>query len=106
MARIAVAQFAPGPDAAENLRGLRRLATEAAEAGAALVAFPEYSSFFERRMGPRFAEHAEPLDGPFTTEVVGLSGELGVTVVFGLVEAAGERFRNAAVAVDGDGIRA
>jgi predicted amidohydrolase len=57
-------------------------------------------------MGPRFAEHAEELDGPFTEAVRATAADLGLTVVFGLVEHAGERFRNAAVAVDADGVRA
>ncbi|MGN6743129.1 MAG: carbon-nitrogen hydrolase family protein [Amnibacterium sp.] len=105
MPTIAVAQFAPGPDRQANLAAVRDLAGRAAAAGAALVAFPEYSSFFEPRMGPRFVEHAEPLDGPFTAAVAAAAGGLGLTIVFGLVEAAGERFRNAAVAVDGGGIR-
>lgn len=106
MPTVAVAQTAPGADPAANLATIRDRAAEAAAAGAALVAFPEYSSFFEPRMGPRFAEHAEPLDGPFTTAVAAAAGELGLTIVFGLVEAAGKRFRNAAVAVDGGGVRA
>jgi predicted amidohydrolase len=103
---VAVAQFAPGPDAGANAGALRRLAEEARDAGADLVAFPEYSSFFEARMGPRFAEHAEDLDGPFTESVRAAAAELGLTIVFGLVERAGERFRNAALAVDPGGIRA
>jgi predicted amidohydrolase len=57
-------------------------------------------------VGERFAAHAEALDGPFTTAVIALAGRLRVTIVVGLVEAAGERFRNTAVAVDGSGVRA
>ena len=104
--QVAVAQFAPGPDPRANADAIRRLAAEARDAGADLVAFPEYSSYFEARMGPRFAEHAEALDGPFTEAVRATAADLGLTVVFGLVEQAGERFRNAAVAVDADGVRA
>ncbi len=101
MPLVAVAQFAPGPDSAANADTMRSLAAEAQALGAALVAFPEYSSFFEPRMGPRFAEHAEDLDGPFTAAMVAAADKAELTVVFGLVERAGERFRNAAVAVDG-----
>ncbi len=104
--QVAVAQFAPGRDPGANAGVLRRLATEARDEGAELVVFPEYSSFFEAPMGPGFAEHAEGLDGPFTGSVRAVAAELGVTVVFGLVERAGERFRNAAVAVDGSGVLA
>ena len=104
--QVAVAQFAPGPEPAANADVLRRLAAQAKDVGADLVAFPEYSSYFEPRMGRRFAEHAEDLDGPFTAEVGRGAAELDLTIVFGLVERAGERFRNAAVAVDRTGVRA
>ena len=106
MPLVAVAQFAPGPDSSANADTMRSLAAEAQALGAALVAFPEYSSFFEPRMGPRFTEHAEDLDGPFTAAMVATAEEADLTVVFGLVERAGERFRNAAVAVDASGVRA
>jgi deaminated glutathione amidase len=104
--QVAVAQFAPGRDPLANAGVLRRLAVEARDEGADVVAFPEYSSYFEAPMGPRFAEHAEDLDGPFTESVRSAAGELGLTIVFGLVERAGERIRNTAVAVDGTGLRA
>lgn len=104
--QVAVAQFAPGRDQPANAGVLRRLAAEARDGGADLVVFPEYSSYFETPMGPGFAAHAEALDGPFTESVRAVAGELGVTVVFGLVERAGERFRNAAVAVDGSRVLA
>lgn len=105
MVRIAVAQFAPGADVARNLADVRDLVAEGADRGAALVVLPEYSSFFEPLMGPRFAAHAQSLDGPFTTAVQDAAAAAGVVVVFGLVEAAaGERFRNTAVAVTADGV--
>jgi predicted amidohydrolase len=105
MVQVAVAQFAPTADVAANLAAVRALVAEAAGRGAALVVLPEYASFFEHRMGPRFAEHAQPLDGPFVEGVRAAAAEHAVVAVFGLVEAAeGERFRNTAVAVDGDGV--
>ena len=104
--QVAVAQFAPGRDPLANAGVLRRLAVEARDEGADLVVFPEFSSYFEAPMGPGFAEHAESLDGPFTESVRAAAAELGVTVVFGLVERAGERIRNAAVAVDRTGVLA
>ncbi|HEV7622797.1 MAG TPA: carbon-nitrogen hydrolase family protein [Amnibacterium sp.] len=104
--QVAVAQFAPGTDARANADAIRRLAGAARDSGADLVAFPEYSSYFDTRMGPRFAEHAEDLDGPFTDAVRAAAADLGLTIVFGLVERAGERFRNAAVAVDAAGVQA
>lgn len=101
---VAVAQFAPGADPEANLATVARLIRGAAEQGAALVVLPEYASFYEQRMGPRFAEHAEPLDGPFTAGVQAVAAEVGVVAVFGLVETAGEKFRNTAVAVSADGV--
>jgi predicted amidohydrolase len=107
MVRVAVAQFAPTADVAGNLDAVRALIADAAAQGAALVVLPEYSSFFERRMGPRFAAHAQPLDGPFVAGVRGAAAEADVVAVFGLVETAeGERFRNTAVAVAADGVLA
>ncbi|GAA2748832.1 carbon-nitrogen hydrolase family protein [Amnibacterium kyonggiense] len=105
MIRVAVAQFAPGVDTAANLDAVRDLIAKAAGQGADLVVLPEYASFFEHRMGPRFAEHAQPLDGPFTAGVQEAAAAAGVVAVFGLVEtASGERFRNTAVAVSGEGV--
>jgi len=104
--QVAVAQFAPGRDPEANAVAMRRLAAEARESGAELVVLPEYSSYFEAPMGPGFREHAEDLEGPTTRAMTAAAGELGLTVVFGLVERAGDRFRNAAVAVDGGGVRA
>ena len=109
MVRVAVAQFAPGPDPEANLAAIRRLVRTAVDRGAALVVLPEYASYFERRMGPSFAEHAEPLDGPFVAAVTALAAESGTVIAFGLVETGGPqggrgRFRNTAVAVSGDGV--
>lgn len=105
MVRIAVAQLAPGADVAANLEAVARLIAEAGEAGAELVVLPEYASFFEPRMGPRFAEHAQSVDGPFIEAVRSAAADAGLVAVLGLVEAAsGERFHNTAVAVSGDGV--
>ncbi len=102
--RVAVAQFAPGDDVAANRAAVERLVREAADAGARLTVLPEYTTFFERRMGPAFAEHAQPVDGPFVGAVQAVAARTGTTVVLGLVESAGERVRNTAVAVDATGV--
>ena len=101
-AAVAVAQFRPGADRAENLRTLRALAETAVARGAALVVFPEYSAFFEPVMGQAFVDAAEPLDGPFVAALGALASELGVHIVAGMLEAAGEhsRFSNTVVALD------
>ncbi|SDK81774.1 Predicted amidohydrolase [Cryobacterium psychrotolerans] len=99
---VAVAQFRPGADRAENLRAMRALTATAVDRGAALVVFPEYSAFFEPVMGPAFVAAAEPLDGPFVVALGELAAEFGVYVVAGMLEqtAGRERFSNTVVAVN------
>ncbi|MFD1720203.1 carbon-nitrogen hydrolase family protein [Amnibacterium endophyticum] len=105
MVRVAVGQFGPGDDVAANLRTATGLVRRAADDGARLVVLPEYASYFTDPMGPGFAAHAQPLDGPFVDGVRDVAATTGATVAFGLVETgAGARFRNAAVAVDGAGV--
>jgi predicted amidohydrolase len=102
---VAIAQFAPGADKAENLATITRLAERAASRGASIVVFPEYSSYFSDPFGDGFLENAEPLDGEFVTALARLAERLGVHVVAGMIEAteAGERFSNAVVAVSPSG---
>lgn len=83
---VAVAQFAPGEDTARNLEQMSRLAGDAANRGALLVVFPEYSSYFTPELGPDWAEHAQGLRGAFTRTLAELAGELGIHIVAGLVE--------------------
>ena len=99
---VAVAQFRPGSDRAENLRAMRALTATAVGRGAALVVFPEYSAFFEPVMGPAFVAAAEPLDGPFVALLGELAAEFGVHVVAGMLEqtAGRDRFSNTVVAVN------
>lgn len=102
---IAVAQFAPGADAAKNLSKIGALAERAADRGARLVVFPEYSSFFVHPLGPAFVEAAESLDGAFVSELAALASSLDIFVVAGLVEKSSEvdKFSNTLVAVAPDG---
>lgn len=103
---VAVAQFAPGPDSAANLEHVTQLATLAAERGANLVVFPEYTSYFNDPMGEDFRRNAQPLDGPFVTALAELAGRLGIHIVAGLLEQTDDasRFANTAIAVDGSGL--
>lgn len=104
---IAVAQFAPGDDETENLERIERLAGEAANRGALLVVFPEYSSYFSSRMaGAEAVEHAQSLHGPFVRSLAELAAELGIHLVAGLIERVvgeTERVANTVVAVGPDG---
>ncbi|MDQ1528404.1 MAG: deaminated glutathione amidase [Actinomycetota bacterium] len=98
---IAVAQFAPLDDAADNLATIRSLCEAAVGRGAKLVVFPEYASYFSPTLGQGFVDAAEPLDGRFIQGVRALAIELDVHLVVGLVERIDEpsRFSNTLVAV-------
>src|SRR4051812_30204233 len=103
---VAVAQFAPGRDAVENLDRITGLATLAVQRGASLVGFPQDSSFFSDPMDGSFPVNAQRLDGRFVSTLVSLGARLGATLVAGMVEQVGQghRFSNTLVAVTGDGI--
>ena len=84
---IAVAQFAPGADERENLERIERLAGDAANRGALLVVFPEYSSYFSTTMaGADAVEHAQTLHGPFVRALAELAKELGIHLIAGMIE--------------------
>ena len=102
---VAVAQFAPGTDRAANLAEIRLLAGTAVARGAGIVVFPEYSAFFEKRMGEASLAAAEPLDGPFVTALGALAADLGVHIVAGLLESTDDpaRVQNTVVALDPTG---
>lgn len=102
---VAVAQFAPGPNSAHNQATIRQLATTAVARGAQLVVFPEYSSFFEPKLGASFVAAAQPLDGEFVAELAALAAELGIHIVAGMLETSADpsRFHNTVVAVDPTG---
>ncbi|WP_395242734.1 nitrilase-related carbon-nitrogen hydrolase [Agromyces sp. MMS24-K17] len=84
---IAVAQFAPGDDAAANLAEIARLAALAAARGARVVVFPEYSSLFTPQAGEAWLAAAEDVEGgAFTTALAGLAAALDVHLVAGMLE--------------------
>ena len=83
---IAVAQFAPGADTDDNLERMSRLAGDAANRGALLVVFPEYSSYFTPAMDASWREHAQTLHGPFVRALAQLASELGIHLVAGMAE--------------------
>ncbi|MEO8907531.1 MAG: carbon-nitrogen hydrolase family protein [Microbacteriaceae bacterium] len=102
---VAVAQFAPGADVEQNLATIRSLAITAADRGARLVVFPEYSSFFVDPVGPAMVEAAQPLDGPFVNAIGALAVELGIHIVVGTIEQVPDvhKFSNTLVALDPNG---
>jgi predicted amidohydrolase len=99
---VAVAQFAPGADAAVNLAEIERLAALAATRGARLVVFPEYSSYFTPDPGQDWQQAAEEVGGPFTERLAAIATRLGVHLVAGMIERLGgdeRRVGNTVVAV-------
>jgi predicted amidohydrolase len=105
---IAVAQFAPAADKQANLVAIEQLVVAASQRGAALVVFPEYSSYFVDPFDDSLAANAEELDGAFVQALTGLAAAHDVCIVAGLLEQAadGRRVRNTVVAVDATGILA
>ncbi|WP_017542547.1 carbon-nitrogen hydrolase family protein [Nocardiopsis prasina] len=108
MVQVAVAQFAPGQDKAENQRSVAELTARAAGRGARVVLFPEYTMFTAPRTDQRFVEAAEPLDGPFLSDAADTARREGVYLVLGVNEA-GEpgstHFTNTLVALSPEGKR-
>lgn len=101
MSLIAVAQFVPSDDRDLNLAAMTDLAGAAVARGATLVVFPEYSSYFTPTMGQDWLDAAEPLDGPFVTDLAALAVRLGIHVVAGFLETTDDesRLSNTVVAV-------
>jgi predicted amidohydrolase len=108
--RVATVQFqhAPG-DKGHNLGRVRHFVTEAAAAGAEIVAFPEMcltGYWHVRKLAPDdFRALAEPVpDGACTQELLRLSREHGMTIGAGLLERAdGDRVYNSYVVAMPDG---
>ena len=92
-------------DVKENLRRMLAKMERAAAEGARLVVFPEcvltgycFDSLEEGR------ELAEPIPGPSIEQITAACRKLDQHVVFGLLEADGERLFNACVLVGPDGL--
>jgi predicted amidohydrolase len=103
--KIAAVQMEPGlMKNRENLASILGGVSEAAAKQANLVVFPECSLsgyiFHSREEALPFAE---TVPGPSTEEVASRCRELGVYVVFGLLEREGDRLFNAAVLVGPQG---
>ncbi|MFD6950795.1 hydrolase [Nocardiopsis sp. TSRI0078] len=107
MVQVAVAQFAPGQDKAENQRSVAELTARAAAGGADVVLLPEYTMFTASRVDRRYVAAAEPLDGPFVAAAADTARREGVHLVLGVGEAQGEdtHFTNTLVALSPEGER-
>lgn len=70
-------------DRARNLATAERLARQAAERGAHLIAFPENFSYLRSEGSP--VRHPESLDGELVKRIKGLARELGVHLLAGSI---------------------
>lgn len=101
--RIAVAQIISGADTAANLELMWDYAAQASNADAQLVVFPEATM---RAFGHSLKDIAEPLDGPWASEVRRMAQELEITIVAGMFTPGKDgRVRNTLL-VSGPGVEA
>ena len=90
--RVALAQIVSTEDVAANLRLVIETAERAADQGAELVVFPEATM---RAFGHSLLDIAEPVDGPWGSEVTATAVRLGLTIVVGIFTPGDEgRVRN------------
>ncbi|MCP2252258.1 putative amidohydrolase [Prauserella aidingensis] len=89
--RIALCQVTSTADPAANLELVRTWTADAAARGARVVVFPEATM---AHFGVTLAPLAEPLDGPWASEVAAIAVEHGVLVVAGMFTPDGDRVRN------------
>ena len=104
--RVSCIQFEPQIGAvAANIARASDLVRAAAAAGSRLVVLPELASTgYVFESAAEAAALAEPVpDGPTTRAWAALAAELGVHIVAGIAEAAGEALYNAAVIVGPEG---
>lgn len=102
---VALGQFGPGPSVAANIRQVSLHIARAADRGAKLVVLPEYSSYFNRTLGPDTVAHAEPIDGEFIESVRESAKRYDIAVVVGFDEglAGLDKFQNTTVAISSHG---
>jgi deaminated glutathione amidase len=97
--RIALAQIASTPDPQDNLALVDDGARRAAEAGAAVVVFPEATMCC---FGVSLRPVAEPLDGPWAERVRAIAADAGITIVTGMFTPADDgRVHNTLLATGG-----
>jgi len=105
--RIALAQVAVGPEREDNVAKALRMMTEAAQAGAQLIVFPEMSvdPFFPQyRAEQRFFDWGVPVPGPLTDRFQIQAASLGLATVINLFErAAPGRYYDCSPVFDADG---
>jgi predicted amidohydrolase len=89
-------------DVAANLAAIRRIASEATDASARLVVFPE-AFLTGYNLGEQTPALAEPQDGPSLAELRAIASEQSIAILCGYYERAGDEVFNSALLVDRDG---
>jgi predicted amidohydrolase len=89
-------------DAAANLQRIEANAVQAADRGAQLVLFPECATtgYF---VGDRIASLAESIPGPSSEQLARLARSLGVHLLIGMIERAGDKYYDDAILFTPDG---
>ena len=104
--KIALVQHQPSNDLDANLARALTALEEAADQGAALVAYPElaFTPFYpQHRANPDYLNLAEPIPGPTTEAFQKAAQRLGVVVVLNLYERAGPLAYDTSPVINADG---
>ena len=104
---VSIAQYAPAETAAANLDAMAPLVETAADAGARVIVFPEYTQAYTHGLGHDGASRHESLDGPFVTGLSQMSTRHdGMTIIAGMLASglSGAKPTNTIVAVDHSGV--
>jgi len=105
--RVALAQIITGRELAANLDLVRDYAGEAKAGGADLVIFPEATM---RAFGNSLLDIAEPVDGPWASQIRAIAADEGIVIVAGMftpgsVDGSDRKVRNTLL-VTGPGVDA
>ncbi|UZX01943.1 carbon-nitrogen hydrolase family protein [Arthrobacter sp. CDRTa11] len=79
--RVALAQIITGRELGKNLALVEEYAHKAKAGGAEMVVFPEATM---RAFGNSLLDIAEPVDGPWASQVRGIAESLGLVIVAGM----------------------
>jgi len=107
--RVSLVQYAPDHDSGVNLGAVAHHVQQAADSGASLVVFPEYSHSFAAKFSPSWVAGAQGVDGAFVSSVVEMSvANGGITIVVGMLAAhpSNEKPANTMVAIGAAGVEA
>jgi len=86
--QVAVVQYAPTTNKAQNIAQIQRLVGQAAEQGADLAVLPEYATFTNPVIDKSFVDSAEALDGESVSSIRQISSDHNVAIIAGVNEPA------------------